>query len=173
MTASATLTQERLKELLHYDPLTGAFHWLQDCGGRGRAGAIAGCSSKKRAYTAVQIDRRSYRAHHLAWFYMTGEWPVPFVDHRDLDKHNNVWENLRLATKSQNMANVGVIKSNKSGFKGVSRYRAGDRRGLPWQASIGKDGRSINLGHFATKEAAHAAYVAAAEKHFGEFARAA
>jgi hypothetical protein len=164
------LTQERLKELISYDPLTGVFLWLVDRGGK-RAGDVAGC--RKRTYIAISVDDRIYRAHLLAWFYMTGEWPDPFVDHRDLDKHNNVWTNLRLATKSQNMANVGLIKSNKSGLKGVSRYRAGEPYGKPWQAQIQKDGRTIYLGHFATREEGHAAYVAAAEKFYGEFARAA
>lgn len=164
------LTQERLKELLRYSPETGLFYWLQDRGGK-RSGEEAGC--RKRTYILISVDDVVYRAHHLAWFYMTGEWPDPFVDHRDLNKHNNIWTNLRLATKSQNMANVGLIKSNKSGLKGVSRYRAGEAYGKPWQASIGKDGKSRHLGHFATKEEAHAAYVTAAENIFGEFARAA
>ena len=164
------LTQERLKELLEYSPETGLFFWLQDRGGK-RAGDIAGC--KKRTYIVISVDDRVYRAHHLAWFYMTGDWPKPFVDHRDLNKHNNIWTNLRLATKSQNQANIGLIKSNASGLKGVSRYRAGEPYGKPWQASIGVNGKSKHLGHFATKEEAHAAYCEAASEIFGEFARAA
>lgn len=164
------LTPERLKELLEYSPETGLFFWLVDRGGK-KAGEIAGC--KKRTYIVINVDDRSYRAHHLAWLYMTGEWPHPFVDHRDLNKHNNSWSNLRLATKSQNMANVGRIKSNVSGLKGVSRYRAGESYGKPWQATIRLNRKTIHLGHFATKEAAHAAYVVAAEHLFGEFARAA
>ena len=163
------LTQERLKELLRYDPETGLFYWLQDRGVR-KTGYVAGCT--KRTYVAISVDNKIYRGHLLAWFYMTGEWPDPFVDHKDLNKHHNAWDNLREATKSQNMANVGKIKSNKSGLKGVSRYRAGEKYGKPWQASIGKDGKSKHLGHFATKEEAHAAYVVAAQNIFGEFARA-
>lgn len=164
------ISQERLKQLLDYDQLTGNFSWREGRGGK-NAGDAAGC--KKRTYTVVSVDDKVYRAHHLAWLYMTGEWPSPFVDHKDLNKHNNAWENLRLATKSQNMANVGLIKSNRSGFKGVSRYRAGEAYGKPWQACIGKDGKSIHLGHFETAELAHAAYCEAATKIFGEFARAA
>ena len=41
-----------------------------------------------------------------------------------------------------------------------------------WRAEIYKDGRAHRLGTFATPEGAHAAYVAAARKLFGEFARA-
>ena len=164
------LTQERLKELLNYDPETGEFTWREDRGGK-KAGEPAGC--KKRTYIAISVDDKVYRAHLLAWLYTTGEWPHPFLDHKDLNKHNNAFDNLREATKSQNMANVGLIASNKSGLKGVSRYRAGERYGKPWQASIRDNGKSKHLGHFANAEQAHAAYCAAAEIIFGEFARAA
>lgn len=165
------ITHERLKELLSYDPLTGVFLWKVKRSNK-MPGDVAGCN-KNRNYTVIYVEGRFYRAHRLAWFYMTGEWPSTFLDHRDLNKHNNAFANLREATKSQNQANIGVIKSNVSGFKGVSRYRAGDSYGKPWQAGIRENGRSRHLGHFATREDAHAAYVAAAEKLFGEFARAA
>lgn len=165
-----TLTQERLKQLLRYDPETGLFYWRENRGGR-KAGEIAGCT--KRTYTAISVDDRIYRGHLLAWLYMTGRWPDRFIDHKDLNKHNNAWTNLREATKSQNQANVGLIKSNKSGLKGVSRYRAGENYGKPWQSGIRVNGKSMHLGHFSTKEEAHAAYCSAAEKIFGEFARAA
>src|SRR6266704_128840 len=100
------LTQQRLKELLSYDPLTGVFLWrVKRC--NKMPGDVAGCN-KNRNYTVVYVEGKSYRAHRLAWFYMTGEWPATFLDHRDMNKHNNAWENLRLATKSQNQANIGL-----------------------------------------------------------------
>jgi len=40
-----------------------------------------------------------------------------------------------------------------------------------WRAVIGRNGQVIYLGRFATPQAAHAAYVAAARKLFGKFAR--
>lgn len=52
-------------------------------------------------------------------------------------------------------------------YKGVSWFAP---RGY-WRARIAKDGRSHILGYFDTPEAAHAAYVAAAHKYHGEFAR--
>lgn len=170
MADTVELTQERLKALVSYDPETGIFRRLRDGGGK-RAGDIAGC--RKRTYTMVSVDGRLYRAHLLAFLYMTGTRPLLFVDHRDTDKHNNAWGNLREATKSQNQANVGLSKSNASGLKGVSRYRPGEAYGKPWQASICKDGKTRHLGHFAEKAEAHEAYIRAAEVLFGEFARAA
>jgi hypothetical protein len=53
-------------------------------------------------------------------------------------------------------------------YKGVFR----GRRLGQWRAQIGKNGKNVHLGVFPTRQAAHAAYVAAARKHYGEFARA-
>jgi hypothetical protein len=163
------LTQKRLKELLRYSPETGLFYWLVDRFPR-HAGDVAGHHGRYN-YVRISIDDRSYRAHRLAFMWMLGRWPTQFVDHIDMNKKNNKWSNLREASKSQNQANISMIKANTSGLKGVSRYRAGDSYGKPWQAGICKDGKRKSLGHFATKEEAHAAYRDAAEKAFGKFAR--
>jgi len=56
---------------------------------------------------------------------------------------------------------------NKSGFKGVCRYRNEER----FTAQIKVGGKHRHLGYFATAEEAHAAYCAAAQKYFGEYAR--
>ena len=53
-----------------------------------------------------------------------------------------------------------------TGFKGVGF----DKRRKNWHARIKVNKRSIHLGTFETPEEAFAAYMAAAIKHFGEFA---
>jgi HNH endonuclease/AP2 domain len=117
-------------------------------------------------YRRITIKGRIYQAHQLAWLYMTGKWCSRVIDHRDGDPSNNRWANLRRATISQNNANRRIHRNNKCGFKGVVRNHIGR-----WCAAIYKDGRRYHLGSFATPEEAHAAYVAAARKLFGEFAR--
>jgi hypothetical protein len=96
---------------------------------------------------------------------MTGKWCSLVIDHRDGDPSNNRWANLRRATRSQNSANRRIPRNNPCGFKGVSRHRG------KWDATICKKGRRHFLGSFLTPQAAHAAYVKAARKLFGEFAR--
>lgn len=160
------LDQSRLKDLLKYDPESGVFTWIKP--GVGRK-ARAGCSSS--TYTLIFVDGKVYRAHRLAWLYMTGKWPKAMIDHIDLNKHNNAFSNLREADGSQNKANMPMPRTNTSGFKGVSWSKCGATYGKPWQAQISKDRKRMGLGCFATKEEAHAAYVVAAEKIFGEFAR--
>ena len=157
-----TLTLERLKELLYYDPETGIFTWLVNKGSA-LCGEPAG--RKTTYYVQIKVDRKPYMAHRLAWFYMTGNWPENQIDHIDRQKSNNKFSNLREATGSQNRANCGALSNNKLGVKGVfidqGRYRA----------SIQLNRKRIFLGPFDTIEKATTAYENAALEIHGEFAR--
>lgn len=159
------LTQSRLKELLRYDTETGAFTWLVSRGRLARAGDTAG-SLHPNGYAYIKIAGQSYRAHRLAWLYMTGNWPLHEIDHIDGNKAHNIWSNLREATRTQNNANKGIQSNNQLGVKGVNR------RGGRYMARISIAGKLRHLGCFSTQEEAHAAYVSAAVETHGEFARA-
>jgi hypothetical protein len=169
----AELTAELLRSVLHYDPHSGAFTWLETRSPKAIAGTCAGTVhvSQGGTYRRVQIrlGNKNYGAHRLAWLYAHGEWPPGDIDHKDGDATNNALGNLRLATKRQNQGNRGVSKNSHSGVKGVCP-RPHKKR--PWAAFIAKGKKSIYLGAFETVEAASDAYDAAARKLFGEFARA-
>ena len=132
-----------------------------------RAGAIAGTLTN-RGYRQLKIEQRFYSAGPLAFIWMTGRWPTKVIDHANCIKDDNRWSNLRAATRSQNAAN-GHIRKNKlySNLKGVTW----SKRDQMFRATIKVNYRLINLGRFDTQEKAHAAYVAAARRHFGSFAR--
>jgi HNH endonuclease/AP2 domain len=159
------ITRARLQKLLHYDSKTGEFHWLKCVSKSTRVGDAAGTPTGN-GYRKITIEGRQYGAHQLAWLYKTGKWCSAFIDHRDRNRSNNVWTNLRRATHSQNCANKSRHRNNRSGFKGVSRNEWGR-----WRASVVKNGQRHHLGYFATPQEAHAVYLAAARKLFGEFAR--
>ena len=159
------ITQERLKELLDYDPETGWFRWKVSRRGSVRAGKIAGCIAR-HGYWFIGIDGRSYLASRLAWLWMTGEFPERLIDHIDGDGTHNAWRNLRAATPSQNIANSRC--RNAIGLKGVYHDSRGDSQ--RYYSKITVDWRSIHLGSFNTPEEAHNAYMEAARKYFGEFA---
>jgi hypothetical protein len=155
---------EELRKLLRYDPETGEFTWLVNRG-RGRVGQPAG-STTGDGYRQIEVAGRSVRLHRVAWFWMTGEWPPEEIDHINSIKADNRWCNLRLATRSQNRANTRVHSRNQLGLKGVSYQKKGGR----WSAQICVDNHRRRLGSFDSPELAHAAYMAAARKAFGEFA---
>jgi hypothetical protein len=157
------LTHHRLLQVLDYDPETGDFVWKQQLSGRRKVGAKAGCLCGGD-YWQIKIDGFYYLGHRLAWFYVFGVWPAR-LDHRDGVRINNRILNLREATVSQNAANKRRQK-NISGFKGV-QARANNR----WRALIEVNGKCLTLGTFGTPQQASAAYFAAAQKFYGEFAR--
>lgn len=160
------ITRARLQKLLHYDSETGEFRWQERVSRQVYAGDLAG-TVEINGYRKITIEGGQYSAHQLAWFYMKGRWCPGCIDHRDGNRSNNRWTNLRRATQSQNCANRRLMRNNKCGFKGVTQTPS--RR---WSAAIQKEGRMHYLGIFSTPQEAHAAYVAAARKLFGEFARA-
>lgn len=160
------LTYARLRRLLEYDPATGIFRWLVD--GRNQyqnMGEVAGCLCTD-GRVRIGIGGKQYLASRVAVLYMTGRWPIALVDHKNRNTADNRWRNLRQATCSQNIANSKMKNSNRLGFKGVV-FCSGSYR-----ARIKVNYRSVHLGRFNTAEKAHAAYVAAAKKYFGDFARA-
>lgn len=164
---------EYLKSIVDYDPLTGVFTWKPrpwNAQWSSRfAGTTAGHVSKFNGYIKLRYNGKSYSAHRLAWLYMTGEWPSRDIDHRDTDRTNNRWANLRLATDSLNSANRSLSCRSTSGYKGAHWLKA---RG-EWNSRIVVRGKAINLGYFQSAELAHEAYVKAAIEHFGEYSRAA
>lgn len=159
------VTAERLREVIHYDPSAGIFTWRVATTNRNKIGARAGC--QKDTYNKICIDYESRREHVWAWLYMTGEYPSSEVDHKDTDKKNNKWGNLRLATTTQNRQNSGVRADSTSGYKGVS-FVADIQK---WRAYINLRGRQKHLGCYSSPEEAAVVYNAAAREHFGEFAR--
>jgi len=104
------LTQERLKQLLYYDPDTGDFTWKVNRNTKVQKGDRAG-TINTYGYVAIVVCGQRCVAHRLAFLYMEGELPPDKVDHRDRIRNNNKWSNLRHATQSENAQNK--INNNK------------------------------------------------------------
>lgn len=151
------LTQERLKELLHYNPETGILVWISNSGSRGNynAGAVAG-GKHKCGYLHTHIDRKAYLIHRLAWLYVYGHFPPHHIDHINGVRCDNRISNLRLATESENAQNRRLPqKNNKIGMIGVSKHRG------RYRASISMNKKWHFLGSFDTSEEASKAYLKA------------
>jgi len=137
------ITQERLKEVLDYNPETGIFTWSIALNGRVPAGSVAG-SSDKDGYIVIGIDGMVCLAHRLAILYMDGYLPENTVDHIDRVPWHNWRLNLREATQQCQNRNCGMRKDNLSGVKGVSW----DAPHSKWRAHIVVDCKMKNLGRF-------------------------
>lgn len=158
------LTQDELKKWMRYDPETGVFIRTVKRGGH-PAGEVAG-TAHPDGYWQIKINGKFYLAHRLAWLYMTGGWPL-FIDHKDLDKRNNRWTNLRNCTKSQNTCNSGVRSDNTSGIKGVNWSKEHNA----WAARVQINGLRIHLGYFDDLELAELVVKEARESNHKDFCR--
>lgn len=65
---------------------------------------------------------------------MTGSYPDSPIDHRDRNRVHNAWDNLRLATKSENNQNAG--------FTGLSY----SKRDKYWTVTLKVNGKSHSGG---------------------------
>lgn len=162
-------TQERLKELLHFEPGTGHFTWLVSRNSNNAiVGSLAG-SVNGRGYIQIRIDGVRRYAHRLAFVYMMGELPPKDVDHLNRNRADNRWANLRPASRRENEGNKGLRGDNTSRHRGVTW----DKQAGKWRARGTRDGRRIHLGRFENIEEAAAIARAWREKNFGIFATAA
>jgi HNH endonuclease len=156
---------EGLRDVLEYNPETGEFFWK--ISGHGISAGDSAGSIYGNGYRYIQINGLDYRAGRLAWYFVTGEDPADFIDHKDGIRDNNRFLNLRKATNSQNQANRGAPRNNTSGFKGVSWQSS---RGK-WIAKITVNGKARNLGRYENIDDAVRAYKKAAIEAWGEFAQ--
>lgn len=162
------VTEERLHELLDYDPETGVFTWKVDYGRTAKAGSEAK-GSLGSGYRRISIDGRGYAAHRLVILWLLGvELPDGLVtDHVNGIRDDNRAANLRAATPSQNAQNSRLARNNTSGFKGVYWVR----KHRKWVAKIQSQGRKECLGHFIEREKAAMAVRTARRHLHGEYAR--
>lgn len=150
------LTQQRLKELLHYDPETGHFEW-RVTKGNARAGKPL-CGKNTNGYIQITVDGVRYLANRLAWLYVFGDFPIGDCDHKDGNIINNKIENLRDLTRSGNLQNMcDAHDGSTSRCLGVHYSK---RKGK-FISQIQIDGRKIYLGQFDCESDAAGAYLRA------------
>ena len=146
---------EELINYLNYDPLTGIFTWKIDIfSGNGKKqvcnGDIAG-SVDKYGYLNIQINKKLYKSHRLAWLFINKEISKDLkIDHINHNKTDNKIDNLRLITQSENCKNRYLSTKNTSGCVGVSFCNLYKK----WKVRISVDGNRKSLGYYAEKEEA-------------------
>lgn len=150
------LTQERLQQVVYYDPETGImYRYLKSIEDRPIG------SDHGEGYLRARVDGKRYLIHRLAFLYMTGRWPNNQIDHIDGNRLNNKWANLREASNQNNSKNQRIPSSNTSNTIGV--YWHG--REKKWRAQIVVNGHLKYLGSFQDLEEAVKSRKEAEEKY--------
>ena len=152
--------QDVLLNLFEYDPESGDIKHKTYKSSQAQAGDTAGCL-KSDGYRHLQINGRLYYESRIIWMMMTGEDPGDlYVDHKDRDRRNNRWSNLRLATRPQQMWN------RRMPGKGYCF----DKQRQMWAVRVLVNGKRLWGGRHPTEELACKAAQDLRAAHHGEFA---
>lgn len=156
---------EEIKKAIDYSPDTGIFSWSKSCTSKKRIGNVGSINDK--GYVKIRFMGKDFAAHRLAFFYMTGLMPHKNiqVDHINCIRHDNRWENLRLATQSENQRNEMLRRNNTSGFKGVTW----DKKAKKWRAKCRDGKKEVHLGFYDDLETAALAVMTFREREHKEF----
>lgn len=160
-----------IESMLDYNPESGVFVWKSrpdchfisksraDAWNRMYAGKLAGVKDGK--YIRITISKQKYVAHRLAWIVCKGE-ELNFIDHINHNGYDNRIVNLRSVSHRENLMNMSLKKSNKSGVTGVYFEKQTGK----WRSYINVLGKSIKLGRFDDLDQAVKSRLSA-EKHYG------
>ena len=143
------ITQEILRTVCHYDPVTGVFKRVMKKSWKGNWYSCDSIPKSITSYGYLQMnfDGWPYLVHRLIFMYVYGDFPKQDVDHINGDRVDNRLVNLRLVSRQDNLRNQGVRNDNTSGHVGVSF----DKRSNKFHAYIGiGSGERTSLGHFLT-----------------------
>jgi hypothetical protein len=166
-----SLTQDLLKDLLDYDAITGIFTWKyrekryfktdRAWSSWNSKYAQNEAGSDSNGYILIGIFYVRYKAHRLAWLYITGRWPKNQIDHINGNGSDNRIENIRDVPQQENQRNASLREDNTSGVTGVSFHLMSGK----WRATIRYDDKYVHLGTFGTKMEAVLARKQAEIKH--------
>ena len=151
-----------LKDLFDYSPQGGLIRKKSLT--NSKAGVLIGFGTKN-GYRCAMVNHKTYPLHRLVWMWH-GNAATNALDHINGDPSDNRIENLRIATRSQNMCNRKTPTHNTTGAKGVIWKK--DKR--LWCVRIGVCGVRKQIGYFEDLELAELVAIEARNKYHGAFA---
>jgi hypothetical protein len=167
------VTPEIVRELVDYDPDTGALTWrYRERKWFKNQNSFTGWNNRyvgKPALVAVQSDgylcgtifKQSLLAHRVAYAHYFGKWPERFIDHINGIRTDNRISNIRAATRTENNQNKAIARNNSSGCSGVYWNKKIEK----WVSAIRVNKKHHHLGCFADKSEAISARKKAEREH--------
>lgn len=159
------LTQELVKELFDYRD--GFLYWkIRPANGVQIGDRAASLSRRPKGNKYVVIIKRvNFLCSRVIFLWHKGYLPL-MVDHENRITTDDRIENMREASRSQNMYNKTSAKNSTSKYLGVYYEKSSGK----WVASIRGSGKKIHIGYFISEEKAALAYNREAVRHHKEFA---
>lgn len=164
------ITQQRLKQLLSYDPVTGAFAWRSQRRGTVSMSSPNGCPVGCRhpdGRLVVTIDGRTHTGSRLAWLYVHGKLPDGNLRHKDGNPRNTAIDNLEVTKRGRPASPHGAMPTRSTrrqpngtaaspyicSADGAFRVRGitFDKPRGKWVARPTIDGKRKLLGYFDTE----------------------
>lgn len=118
-------------------------------------------------YWYIRMGLKDIGVHRIVYVIFFGALEMGLeVDHRDGDRSNNRYQNLRRANHNGQAHNNKKRSDNTSGYRGVHLEKASGK----YSVNIQINGKQKKIGRFNNAVQAALVYDAAARKHHGEFA---
>jgi hypothetical protein len=142
------LSHDELLKIFDYNVETGIFTYKISTANRIHIGDIA--NTKSHGYIRIKINGRQYAAHRLAWFYVTGNWPINQIDHMDNIRDHNWFSNLREVTNKINAQNKKTSLKNNSICNTIPGVTF-DKREQKYRVGLRLNGILMWFGYYATQ----------------------
>ena len=182
--AADETTKELIRTSLRYDPETGELFWryrhedtfsattkrskshLAAVWNAKHAGKPAFATMGSHGYLRGKVGHHYDFAHRIAFFLQTNRFPKECIDHRNGDRLDNRWCNLREATRSQN-------QMNKKGYGSVPQYIgvSWDKEKKRYVSYISFNGKRTYIGRSKNPELLARKRDQKAKELFGDYAR--
>jgi len=157
------LTAEEARRTFAYDG--GLLFWRVNPPSRGVPASKPIGNLTTGGYRTVGWKYKKWAVHRLVFLIVHGYLP-PDVDHINGNRDDNRVENLRAASRSDNLKNARKRCDNTSGVKGVHW----DSQRGKWKAEIKVNGKKLFLGFADNPQDLTPVVCAARKQHHGAFA---
>lgn len=127
----------------YFEYRDGHLYWKVTVGTRALKGSRAG-KLRKDGYFDVGLKGKYYLVHRVVFHIVNGYLPS-VIDHIDHNRSNNLVENLREASYSNNTWNARKLKIKSTAYKGIRLTKNGK-----FEARVAKNGLTYQVGTFST-----------------------